>query len=254
MGRMNTAPELHPYRSSARRARITIWLLLANAAFAAAQVVAPLLLAFAFPQASRSFNTIAAIVIALGWTVSGVFLLTAIAFLAWLSRAIDNVPALGGGTPSASPRWAIAWWFIPFANLGMPYEVVRDLDARTAGDARAGHPPLLVAWWFTFVGASVLESVVLRLGTDTAREAARPTWSTSHPLCSPRVPRCWRFSWSAGLSATRRRPQRVAPRASPRPRARRSVPSSMRTHRIVEPGGECAQAGLDSFRLLGRFC
>lgn len=35
------------------------------------------------------------------------FWATAAAFLAWLSRSVDNVPALGGGRPDFSPRWAI---------------------------------------------------------------------------------------------------------------------------------------------------
>jgi len=166
---MDAARELPRYRSSASRARVTSWLLLANVAIAVAQVLGLLLTVFVLPSAQ--FNTLAGLLNVLGWIASGAFIATAMAFMAWLSRAIDNVPALGGGTPSASPRWAIAWWFIPFANLGMPYEVVRDLDARMSDQPRAGHPILLVAWWFTFVGSVVLSGVAVELGTDTARAA-----------------------------------------------------------------------------------
>jgi hypothetical protein len=92
---------------------------------------------------------------------------TAIAFLAWLSRAVDNAPALGGGRPPSSPRWAIAWWFIPFANLGMPYEVVRDLRARMRGDPRLSHSPLLVGWWLAFVFGQILAASALRVPMET---------------------------------------------------------------------------------------
>ena len=100
------------------------------------------------------------------------FLATGVAFLAWLSRAIDNVPALGAGRPSVSPRWAIAWWFIPFGNLGMPYEVVRELRGRMRGDGRLRHPPLLLAWWFTFVGGEVLVAAAARMPGATLQQVS----------------------------------------------------------------------------------
>lgn len=53
----------------------------------------------------------------MGVLQTAAFVLAAIAYLAWLSRSVDNVPGLGGGKPVATPAWSIGWWFIPFANL-----------------------------------------------------------------------------------------------------------------------------------------
>src|SRR5206468_7874885 len=115
------------YRPSARRARVVIWLLavstllagigLATDVYGISLVQRAIDGALTSQEAKRFVDASSTISLA----VLLAFLATAIAFLAWLSRAIDNVPALGAGRPSASPRWAIAWWFIPFANLGMPY-------------------------------------------------------------------------------------------------------------------------------------
>jgi hypothetical protein len=85
-----------------------------------------------------------------------------IAFLAWLSRSIDNVPVLGGGIPVASPRWSIGWWFIPFMSLWKPYQVVKDLNTRmAAGPATGG--ALLLAWWLCFIVGNFMARVVTRL-------------------------------------------------------------------------------------------
>lgn len=93
----------------------------------------------------------------MGLIQAGAFILTGIAFLAWLSRSVDNVPALGGGTPMVTPAWSIGWWFIPFANLVMPFRIVADLYRRMAsGSVGVG---LVLAWWALWVTANVVSLV-----------------------------------------------------------------------------------------------
>lgn len=75
---------------------------------------------------------------------------TAVAFLAWLSRAVDNVSALGAGQPLVSPRWSIGWWFVPFANLVMPFRIVKDLDQRMTPTGQPRSGALLGWWWASF--------------------------------------------------------------------------------------------------------
>jgi hypothetical protein len=94
-----------------------------------------------------------------GWSVL-LELGTAICFLAWLSRSVDNAPPLGVGTPSVSPRWAIGWWFIPLANLVMPYRVVRELYERLGDTRRGSGGGVVLGWWLTYVGAGILSSLV----------------------------------------------------------------------------------------------
>lgn len=90
----------------------------------------------------------------------------AVAFLAWLSRVVEDIPPLGAGTPHTSPRWAIVWWFVPIAFLWKPYIVVRDVWARLNITWPA--TGMLAAWWSTWIG-----------GTIAARVAALAMRSTS---------------------------------------------------------------------------
>ncbi len=85
-----------------------------------------------------------------GTTQTVVLVLTAIAFLAWLSRSVDNVAGLGGGTPVATPTMSIVWWFVPVANLVMPYRTVADLYRRMAPSERVG-TGLVLAWWVVWI-------------------------------------------------------------------------------------------------------
>jgi hypothetical protein len=82
-------------------------------------------------------------------------LLSAIAFLAWLSRSVENAPLLGLGTPPVSPRWAIGWWFVPFLSFWKPFGVVRDLYVRLGG--AAAPVGLVTAWWIAWIAGLVLD-------------------------------------------------------------------------------------------------
>jgi hypothetical protein len=77
-----------------------------------------------------------------------------IAWGAWLSRVLANVPALGGGWTRSSPREAFFSSVIPFYNLFWMPAAVRDAVARLSapGTARDG---LVSAWWLTLVSAGL---------------------------------------------------------------------------------------------------
>ena len=100
---------------------------------------------------------------AVGLVQTAVYLSTAFAFLAWLSRIVENVPALGARKPSVSPRAAIGWWFVPFANLIKPYLIVRDVHDRLApAEARPGRA-LVRSWWLVWLAGNILSNVALRV-------------------------------------------------------------------------------------------
>ena len=81
----------------------------------------------------------------------------AIAFLAWLSRTVDNTPVLRAGVPSVTPRWSIGWWLVPIANLVKPYQIVRDIHDRMALSGISRGDWIVLAWWITFlVGRAVV--------------------------------------------------------------------------------------------------
>ena len=77
-------------------------------------------------------------------------LATAIVFFIWLYRANANVRALGADDMMGSPGLGVGWFFIPLANLFMPYMTVRDIWRASAqaeglaGRARADCDPALV--------------------------------------------------------------------------------------------------------------
>jgi hypothetical protein len=98
--------------------------------------------------------------------VNGVtVILAAVAFLAWQSRSVANVPWLGGGTPGISPGWSIGWWLVPFANMFMPYRSMADLERRTTFGAPRSR--LLGAWWVLFVACNVADGLLSFAMTDT---------------------------------------------------------------------------------------
>jgi hypothetical protein len=84
-----------------------------------------------------------------------------VCWLVWQARAHENVWAVPGlPAPVRKPGMAVIWWFIPFANLVMPYVCVRELATISA--ARAGSTPrrgLPGVWWALFL-AAVVASVI----------------------------------------------------------------------------------------------
>ena len=89
----------------------------------------------------------------------------AIAWLIWQFRAQRNLRALGAQGLKYSPGWAVGWWFVPFANLVLPFLTVRELYK--ASDPRRGSidwksrptHPLLGFWWAAWLGWDVLVNV-----------------------------------------------------------------------------------------------
>ena len=86
------------------------------------------------------------------WLV--LYVATGIAFFTWVSRAVDNVPMLTGERPLTTPRWSIGWWFVPFANLVMPYRVTNDLAKRMAPPGVATW--VVLVWWLAWIATNVV--------------------------------------------------------------------------------------------------
>jgi hypothetical protein len=102
------------------------------------------------------------------WVAMGL----AVAFIAWLARTVDNVPALGGGTPHESPRWAVVWWFVPIAFLWKPYSVVRESWDRLATPAHNGHNRWVVAWWICWIGGVAITRLANAMSADPSASYA----------------------------------------------------------------------------------
>ncbi|MBJ7608336.1 MAG: DUF4328 domain-containing protein [Candidatus Dormibacteraeota bacterium] len=85
-----------------------------------------------------------------------VYILSGIVFLMWLHRIVANNRALGAKQLVYTPGWAVGWWFVPFANLVRPVQVVDEAwraadpavaDSTRDSRRRSGSRGLIAGWW-----------------------------------------------------------------------------------------------------------
>ena len=95
------------------------------------------------------------------WIASLVSTGTVICWLVWQHRAQANVWAIPSPVkPDITPGWAVGWWFVPVANLVMPFLAVRELSRRSADAAGSTRSALILwAWWLCWVGAMVIAAI-----------------------------------------------------------------------------------------------
>lgn len=94
-------------------------------------------------------------------------LATAVVFIIWLWRTHTQASALAPTREARYGRgWAIGAWFVPFANLVIPKQVVDDVWRRADPAAPSGWhtrrqpaPALFHWWWGLYVGAGLLAQI-----------------------------------------------------------------------------------------------
>jgi len=88
---------------------------------------------------------------------------TMVLWLVWLHRAYANLRLVGSRQSKFTAGASIGFWFIPFANLFLPYQITADLwlrsDARNVEASLAGRgaPALLGWWWVGYIIARLLD-------------------------------------------------------------------------------------------------
>jgi len=109
------------------------------------------------------------------WIASLVSTGTVICWLIWQHRAQANVWAIPSPVkPDITPGWAVGWWFVPVANLVMPFLAVRELSRRSADATGSQRSALILwTWWLCWVGALVIAAIgsVSTLGAFFSRFA-----------------------------------------------------------------------------------
>jgi|HigsolmetaAR201D_1030396.scaffolds.fasta_scaffold31949_1 hypothetical protein len=104
----------------------------------------------------------------LGLVLLGTRLVAIPLVVVWFYRARANLDAFAGSVPELRTGWAIGGWFVPLANLVIPFRVMADI-AR-ASLFRAGTPGLVWVWWLPFLvyywGGQVLDRYDLRQYDD----------------------------------------------------------------------------------------
>lgn len=73
----------------------------------------------------------------------------------WLYRARVNAEILNPGAHHGRRRWWV-WggWVVPFVNLGIPYEIVRDISKDEHDEPTA---PRINAWWTCLLLAFIID-------------------------------------------------------------------------------------------------
>jgi Domain of unknown function (DUF4328) len=82
------------------------------------------------------------------WLPSLVSYATIIVWLIWQHRATANLWARGYLGLRIKPGWAVGWWFVPFANYGMPLVAMLELDRRSTPDCLPRKSSPLLGWWW----------------------------------------------------------------------------------------------------------
>ena len=89
--------------------------------------------------------------IQVGMVTLFVYIASVVAFLAWFSRMVENVPPLTGWVPRRTPRAAIGWWFVPIANFWIPFTIARESLRRLDPGSRSWAARLVPAWWWLYL-------------------------------------------------------------------------------------------------------
>jgi heme/copper-type cytochrome/quinol oxidase subunit 2 len=105
-----------------------------------------------------------------------VYVLAAVAFVAWFHRAYANAARLGATGLRHGTSLAIFAWFIPILALFWPKEIADDTWKATDPDlpAEAGDrwrdakvPAVFAFWWLAWIATNVLSLMSRRLSGDT---------------------------------------------------------------------------------------
>lgn len=132
-----------------------------------------------------------------------------IATLVWIHRANEKAHALGAQDMMVRPGWAVAWFFVPLANLVMPFITMRELWQASANpkDWQLERTPLaLPLWWACWLGSGVAGAIAFRLtleGEPAAASGTQLLYLVSDALA---VPAALLLAWLiGGIDALQRR-------------------------------------------------
>ncbi|HST53422.1 MAG TPA: DUF4328 domain-containing protein [Pyrinomonadaceae bacterium] len=103
-----------------------------------------------------------------------VFIATVVAFCMWIHRAYANLPALGNPKPALkhSPWWAVGSFFVPFANLVIPYRAVKEVWSKSdptvstdyyVAPQEASAPLVMSLWWAFWLISNFVNNAAFRL-------------------------------------------------------------------------------------------
>ena len=106
--------------------------------------------------------------------IAAILIVTIVIWCIWQHRAQSNARELTAGGLHFSPGWAVGWWFVPIADLWMPFRTIRELWKGSHGPAWQGiRTWRLIGWWWALWLVSWIEiwtgsgSFSVGLGTES---------------------------------------------------------------------------------------
>jgi hypothetical protein len=84
----------------------------------------------------------------------------------WIYRTNANAHVFSTDM-TITPGWSVGWFFVPFANLVMPFRGVKETwqeSHEAAGRFEEVESPLLGWWWGLWIAGNIASSVFARLG------------------------------------------------------------------------------------------
>jgi len=101
--------------------------------------------------------------------LAAAFLASVVLVGCWIYRANANAHALSSGM-TIRPGWAVGWFFVPFANLVMPYQAMKETwreSHEAAGLLEEAQSPIVGWWWGLWIAGNVLARLGFMFGART---------------------------------------------------------------------------------------
>ena len=106
----------------------------------------------------------------IGWVQTGIYVIAAIFFIIWFSRAYKNLGRLGVEGLRWRDGWAIGAWFVPLLNFVRPKAIADDiwrgsdpeLQPRTYLPEDTSVPWYFHVWWALFIVNVIFSRIAIR--------------------------------------------------------------------------------------------
>lgn len=102
-----------------------------------------------------------------------IYIFTIVFFLIWLNRVYKNLAPLRAQNTEFSSGWAVGWWFVPFANLIKPFQVMQEVwrESDPDFDANSGFlsssigtaPRYMGIWWAFWIISNIFSNITGRV-------------------------------------------------------------------------------------------
>lgn len=180
----------HIFQSPKQRAQFASYALIAGLVLSVAATVASLWqlsrLANKAPRGEGEITLADGFEVLVGLATFGVYIITIILFLLWFHRVSRNLVPLGIRDQQHSPGWAVGAWFIPFANLFVPFRITKEIWLKSDNDTSeygflntdSTVPGFIGIWWGFWITSNLVQNAAARFSfrATTAQDLSLAEW------------------------------------------------------------------------------